>query len=46
MNNVEKALFEQMESDKFIAVVSDEFDFVDNLTDQRDLEKVEDKEAN
>lgn len=39
MNNVERALLEQMENEKFQKVVSDDFSFVDSLTDQRDLDK-------
>lgn len=39
MNNVERALLEQMENEKFQKVVSDDFSFVDSLTDQKDLDK-------
>lgn len=46
MNNVEKALHDQLVSDKFQKVVSDDFTFADSLIDQRDLDKINDNGGN
>lgn len=46
MNDVERMLHEQMESDKFQNVVNDSFAFADSLIDQRDLNKYYEKEGN
>ena len=44
MNKVEHMLLEQMEEEKFHQVVADNFDFVDSLVDQIDLERISDEE--
>lgn len=45
MNNVERLFKEQMEEERFHAVVTDKFDFVDSLVDQNDLDKLNDEEG-
>ena len=42
MNDIEKALQDQLLSDKFQKAVSDDFAFADSLIDQRDLDKFND----
>lgn len=44
MNKVESMLLEQMEEEKFHQAVHDNFDFVDSLIDQNDLDKLKEKE--
>ena len=44
MNKIERMLLEQMEEEKFHQVVTDNFDFVDSLVDQTDLERISDEE--
>ena len=39
MNAIEKMLFEQHQSELFQRVVSDNFNFVDNLIEQVDLDR-------
>ena len=46
MNNVERMFVEQMENEKFQKAVFDDFTFVDSLIDQRDLDKLSEKEGN
>lgn len=40
MNNVEKALLEQMENDKFQKAVRDDFSCVDSLIEQSDIDRI------
>lgn len=44
MNDVERALFEQVQNRNFQEAVSDDFSCVDSLIDQRDLDKINDEE--
>ena len=44
MNKIEQMLLEQMEEEKFHQTVADNFDFVDSLVDQIDLERISDEE--
>lgn len=44
MNKIEHMLLEQMKEEKFHQVVTDNFDFVDSLVDQTDLERISDEE--
>ena len=39
MREIEKLFHEQIESENFQKAVSDDFSFVDNLIDNRDIEK-------
>lgn len=45
VNQVEKMFLEQMQEDVFHQTVNDNFDFVDSLIEQSDLDKVSDKEG-
>ena len=45
MNKIEAMLFEQMQEEKFQQTVADNFDFVDSLIDQNDLDKLSDEEV-
>lgn len=45
MTKVEAMLKDQMETDVFHNVNTDDFGFVDNLVDQTDLDKINDKES-
>lgn len=44
MNKVESMLLEQMQDEMFQKTVSDNFEFVDSLIDQTDLDRIFDKE--
>lgn len=46
MNAVEKLYLEHMQDDGFQRLVHDDFGFVDNMIDQNDLNKLNDKEGN
>ena len=45
MNNVERVLLERMENEKFQKVMDDNFAFADSLIDMKDLEKLNNEEA-
>lgn len=45
MNDIEKMLFEEVQSETFQKVVSDSFSYVDSLIDQSDLDKISEKES-
>lgn len=44
MNKIEEMLLEQMEEEKFHQAANDNFDFVDPLVDQTDLDRISDEE--
>ena len=44
MNKVEALFMEQLDEKNFHDVVNDDFGFVDSLTDQTDLEKLEEED--
>lgn len=44
MNNVEAMFLEQMAKEDFQKTIGDNFDFVDSLIDQRDLNRIMDEE--
>jgi len=46
MNDVEKLYLEQMQNEGYQRLVHDDFGFVDNMIDQNDLNKINDKENN
>lgn len=45
MRKIDEMFKEQMEEDVFHNVNTDDFGFVDNLVDQTDLDKINDKEC-
>lgn len=44
MRDIDHLFLEQMESDKFQKIISDDFSFADSLIDQKDLEKINNEE--